>query len=138
MESRKVERKIAEALGHLAFAVEICLMQARGGRYYVHEHPWSCASWDSDPVQSLLGLPGTILVRLDMCRFNLRDIVDPEKLHQKPTGICTNSLEIAMQLDKRCHHAPEQHAPIVGAGRSKAAAEHTKEFSRVVLKGLRL
>ena len=109
----------------------------------MHEHPCYASSWEEDCVQSVAQLPGVLWVRTDMCRWNLRVKEGQEgRPSKKPTGIMTNSREIAAELDKRCNCQEETgeeqpHAQLVGGGAPRKAATYTPVFSKAILRGLR-
>ena len=101
MDPSEVQRRYDQAIIHLEFAMDLCEIQRRGGRYYLHEHPHSAASWHEQCTERMLTSPDCVYVRADQCMFNLR--LGPEDVTSlKPTGIMTNSMEVAALLDVRC------------------------------------
>ena len=102
----------------------------------MHEHPRGATSWGEESVKKAKQLPGAVLVTTDMCRWNLTtEMWDGAKQVKKPTGILTNSPEIAWVIDRRCV-CTTPHGNLLN-GRAKAAEKYTQEFVRAVLKGLR-
>jgi hypothetical protein len=133
----RVTSNLEKGRAHMAFAMKCCEAQRQRCKYFVHEHPWLCASWDLEEVRAVLAHWDVILVRTDMCRFQLEII--PGELAMKPGGILTNSPEIAAQLDKRCQCPPGQlHTSLFGGGKAAEAAIYSKLFCRAVLRGFHL
>ena len=46
-------------------------LQIRAGRYFVHEHPRSAASWENPHIKALRDDPRTTLAEADLCQFGL-------------------------------------------------------------------
>ncbi len=59
-------------MGHLAFAVLMCIRQARAGRKFMLEHPATARSWQTVLMNRLLLETGTGRVNFDLCRFGMR------------------------------------------------------------------
>ena len=72
MEKKDVEASLEKGRLHLRRSMEAIQMQITGKRYYLHEHPWSASSWQEPEVQKILEHRDNILIRADMCQFNLR------------------------------------------------------------------
>jgi hypothetical protein len=47
MDEDKAQETVWNAMRHLAFTVEMCLLQARDGRFYALEHPNGAMSWST-------------------------------------------------------------------------------------------
>eukprot|EP00959_Pyramimonas_sp_CCMP1952_P052495 1097461-Pyramimonas_sp.AAC.1 len=89
MDPEHREALVSEGLMHLHHAVDLALIQYRGGRAFVLEHPDTASSWEDSRVVQLTALPGVQAVSFDMCCFGLT--VDPEsKLSRKRTRLLTN------------------------------------------------
>ena len=57
--------KRREAMGHLAFCLEIALIQVQAGRRFALEHPNGADSWDTRGVDMVSRLPGVEQVVFD-------------------------------------------------------------------------
>eukprot|EP00959_Pyramimonas_sp_CCMP1952_P135056 2826007-Pyramimonas_sp.AAC.2 len=80
---------VSEGLLHFHHAVDLALIQYRGGRAVVLEHPDTASSWEDPRVVQLAALPGVQAVSFDMCCFGLS--VNPEgKLSRKRIWLLTN------------------------------------------------
>ena len=88
------------ALVHLSFCVDLYKEQMKNNRYFVHEHPASATSWQSEVMESLSRQPGVLKVTCDQCQYGMAD-PDGNPI-KKPTSFLTNAGEIAAQLQKRC------------------------------------
>lgn len=77
----------------------------------VFEHPKNAASWEEECMQELKSMEGMIKTECDMCAFGMQ--VTPEGLNKKPTGILTNSPEIAAAVSKTCTK-DHFHVPLLG------------------------
>jgi hypothetical protein len=69
-----VKRKRAEGMVHLAFAAEICALQANAGRYFLHEHPATAGSWKQQPVTRLLAMRSVGTTVAHMSVFGIRRV----------------------------------------------------------------
>ena len=58
MDKREVQRRKAEGKVFLDFAVEIYEMQLQAGRHFLHEHPATATSWNTENMKALLGRRG--------------------------------------------------------------------------------
>ena len=100
METAEVEAKVAAALQHLRFTVELCLMQHEAGRLFLFEHPASASSWDSEVIQLLSSVNGVHHVKFDFCMLGMTttDRSGDEVPAKKRTGVLTNSNAVATLL----------------------------------------
>ena len=135
MDPEMVRRRMIEARLHLDFCMELCHLQAEQGRLFLHEHPWSASSWAEPSVAALLGRPGAIVVKADLCQFGLETVNQgmrgPAK---KATGFVTNSVEMAKELDKTCPGI-HQHVTIMGGSRTKQAQIYPPDLCRAICNG---
>ena len=127
--------KYEEAVGLLAFAVELCELQAHAGRKFVFEHPAFASSWKLPCLLKLRELSGTCEVVFHMCQFGMqvRDQLG-EALAYKPTRICTNSVSIAEKLDRRCQR-DHRHVRLE-CGRPVLAARYPEKLQDAFIDGL--
>ena len=56
-----VTDKLDAGLEHLNYAMEICELRHQANRYFLHEHPRGCASWDAPSVRRARELEGVIV-----------------------------------------------------------------------------
>ena len=145
MKHEEVRRRRAEGLVHLAFAAEICAMQVRGGRYFLHEHPATADSWHQEPMAKLLGMQGVQTVVGDMCAFGMTTVgPSGEQLPVlKPTRWASNAPWLLKRLGVRCTSrsaaatARHAHAKLAGKARTAASAVYPPGLCLEILRGLR-
>ena len=119
---------------HLKFCCELYAEQMSGGRYFLHEHPLTAASWQVECIKNLMGSPMVLSVKAHMCAFGMtsRD-KEGEGFAKKPTRFLTNSVELAKTLDKQC---PGNHRHVqLMEGRAKAAAIYPQGLCKAVCRG---
>ena len=79
-------------------------MQMAGGRFVLHEHPWTARSWELDAMESLLADPRVKKVKTHMCQFGMTSRRGAKGSEEgpvkKPTGFASNSHEILQELAK--------------------------------------
>ena len=136
-----------KARQHLVFCTFLYIRQVEEKRYFLHEHPDSATSWAEPVLQEILSKPGVVRVTADMCRFGMVMPVpskDSLALVKKPTGILTNSTEIARILDVRCsnqdpHSKQEihEHVSLIGGKRASAAQVYPDKLCQAIVKGLK-
>ena len=79
----------ARGLIHLSFCVDLYREQHKNNRYFLHEHPASATSWQSEVMEKLSSEDGIIKVTCDQCQYGMED---PDgNLIKKPTTFLTNS-----------------------------------------------
>ena len=82
----KFRASLGVAKQHVRFCVILYKMQAREGRYWLHEHPRTATSWHMDEVQELLRQNGSLRVESEQCRFGLITTIKGETMRaKKPT-----------------------------------------------------
>ena len=78
-------------------------MQHEAGLYFLHEHPASATSWNTEPVRKIMKLHGVKRVIGHMCAFGM--IQEDEKgkaLIKKPTGFMSNCPGVLRRLAAKC------------------------------------
>ena len=137
MDPAKVRRMRAEGMVHLTFAASVYRYQLERGRYFLHEHPQSAASWAEDPIRGLLQNPSVGYVDGDQCEYGLTSPTsDGGNLPaRKTTGFMSNSMYMLRQLAKRCTGG-HVHQQLVG-GRAKAAEIYPLKLVEAMLRGIR-
>ena len=108
------------------FSAILYSMQAREGRYWLHEYPRTATPWKRPEIQEMITMPDAITVEDDQCRVGLETVVNNERLlAKKPISFGTKFWAIARELGKKCtgYH---KHGHLM-EGRDKAAAVHPPE-----------
>ena len=126
---------------HLLFSIELYKIQLRGGRYFVHEHPWPAWSWQLPAMTELMKWPGVRLGKGNMCRHGMMiDTPEGRQLALKATGFLTNLKYILESLAKTCTNngGPNDHKHAsLQQSRSAHAAIYLEKLCFAILRGLR-
>ena len=134
MQEEQVEKNLEKAIGHVAFAVLLCMRQAASGRKYILEHPAGASSWTLGITNKLyLAASGTRVV-FDFCMLGMKSTDEHgEAPAMKKTAIVTNSKKLVEVLKKyQCDHS-HRHVMLLN-GRAKACQEYPDEFCELVCK----
>ena len=131
-------------LKHLRTAVEFYKKQHFSGRYFLHEHPVGCSSWDTPEMIELQQMQGVYTVASPMCHWGMKlstRIGKEELLVNKPTKYVVNSKILAEVLDQWCSNKlgkqpVHKHATLVG-GIAHFAAEYPPDLVKAILHGLK-
>lgn len=129
---------------HLAFASEICELQAKAGRCFLHEHQATADSWKRQPITKLLKVHGVSAAVSDTCAFGMTSI-DPsgkEELVLKPARWASNAPLLLKRLGVRCSNKGRDgrrhaRATLDGKGRAAAAVVCPPLLCLEILRGLR-
>ena len=122
-----IEKEIAEARRHIKFAMRICALQHKHGRYFVFEHPATASSWKLEEIMKIRRLEGVHITKFDMCEFGMYiEDKNGAGLAMKRTAVMTNSPEVAKRLQIRCRNTTgsadrHQHIKLEGGKRCKHA-----------------
>ena len=86
--------QLQEAIEHVKFALSLYKLQAREGRYYLHEHPAGASSWCLPEVMRFIADNDALLVTSHLCQYGLltTDASGNPAPALKPTRWMTNSL----------------------------------------------
>ena len=123
-----------DALEMVDFAVKVCRMQAKAGRYFLFEHPLCATSWKLTSLAKLKKEVGVMGAVSDMCAFGMKAADQwGEAYAKKPTRFLTNSKAIMEKVSNRCP-GDHRHVPLVG-GRANAAAEYPDKLIDAILDG---
>ena len=95
-----VAAELKRAKEHLTFCVELYRLQARGGRYFLHEHPAYATSWQTDIIEGMMSEPGVSRVVGDQCLYGCEAECGSQV--KEPTGFMTNAPELGKELAMRC------------------------------------
>ena len=114
MPVRDMESSIAGGMRHLAFSVHLALHQARAGRYFAVEHPVGAASWHTETLSILRGIPGVVEVEFDFCMLGMTSVDEQgEAPAKKRTRIATNCPELARALRRYQCSGDHRHVRLV-------------------------
>ena len=122
----------------LQFAMELCELQAEGGRVFLFEHPKGADSWSESCVSRIRGFPKVHEIVIDMCAFGLKD---PQNglPYEKGTRLLTNTRHHEL-LEGKCPGC-HKHQHIEGqtrignkwVNRSVCAQVYPKKFVDVLV-----
>lgn len=131
---------LQRVIRHVKFCIHLYNIQMDGGRYFVHEPPWSAKSWELEQMQVLLNDLRVQRVQTHMCRFGMESDIDskdgPKGPVKKPTGFASNSWAILRALGKLCNDKTHQHVPLMGA-RAAGAAIYPGRLCAAICKGFK-
>ena len=135
----ELRRRRAEAMVLLGFSVELYWDQLRNGRHFLHEHPATASSWKEGMVARLRRDPRVGEVVGDQCRYGLRTRGPGGALlpARKPTRFLSSAPAILDELSLRCRGV-HLHQPLLGGGRTSAAAVYPPGLCRAILRGAEL
>ena len=91
----KVGRTVREKeISHMRFAINFYRLQAKAGRFFLHEHPNSASSWKLPEVMTFMSDLGITKSVAHLCRYGMTS-EDGEGVEciKTPTGFVTNSSE---------------------------------------------
>ena len=116
-------------------AMWVALTQCLAGRTFLLVHPAYASSWNTEMVSLVAGLEGVILVTVDICALGMADVEG--RLHRKTTTNMTNAQVVAdVFRPYRCTRDHE-HAPSVGAWRTRRDQEYPRQHSEVLVTGVK-
>ena len=141
MSEQDVKDKMAKAMEHIKFAVELCVMQINAGRLFMFEHPAGASTWESKLLRDLYSRDGVFKVNFDFCMAGMKvgnKVNDAKKLHpvKKRTGLMTNShaiYTIFREVQCRGEHV---HADISG-GKTSECQRYPEKFCKMVCEGVK-
>ena len=104
MDPREVADRRRRARVHLEFVAKLYLKQLARGAHFLHEHPASADSWETDVMIKVLSKPGVNSVVGHMCRQGMRiQAPDGRELPvRKPTRWASSAPEVLRRLGARC------------------------------------
>ena len=135
-----VKEELRQAKAHVRFCIEIYLMQVRGHRHFVHEHPERSRAWQLPEMKELLLRPEVGSVILHMCAFGMTSTDEmgtaPVK---KATRIISTSDEVLKQVNRQCANERggprHRHVPLV-QGRARAAQVYPRLLGERLCEGI--
>ena len=133
----KFKLELEAAKRHLRVAVRAYRRQLDEGRLFLHEHPWSAASWKEPEMAALAADPRCIVVRGAMCAWGMmaHDDEGQPGFVRKHTGWLTNSRCIAAALSEDCP-GDHRHVRLIGGGRAHRARIYPPKLVKAILRGL--
>ena len=139
MSEEEAQEKMWNGMRHLAFAIEVCRIQARAGRYFAFEHPASATSWTTGMMQALLGTAGAQRVTFDFCTLGMmtKDNDGQPGHAMKKTAVLTNSGHLASILRKAQCDGSHRHIPLEG-GKAKGCEVYTEFFCDAICMATKL
>ena len=90
---------------HLEFCTKLYGEQVKHGRYFLHEHPASAASWKEGCILGIAMLPEVHRITSHMCQFGMKGPGGGPVY--KPTGWMSNSPSILQELNRKCDNRHE-------------------------------
>ncbi len=141
MTEADVKEKLAKALEHVKFAVELCMRQHAAGRLFLFEHPAGASTWETRLMRELHAREGVFKVNFDFCMAGMKvgDVAgDGKKLYpvKKRTGIMTNSHAIYTIFREVQCRGDHVHAEIIN-GKTGQCQEYPEKFCRMVCEGVK-
>ena len=137
MKPEEAEKCYTQALAHLHFAIELYRAQMDAGRLFLHEHPLTATSWQTQKMEELVADPRTIKVIAHQCMLGLMTKGPDGRwmAAKKPTGFVTNSPQIAARLDVKCD-GTHPHQTLLGRTRTSRAAQYPPALCDAICQGL--
>ena len=137
MSAQEVKRRTIESKTLLLFVLSVYKWQARRGKYFLHEHPWTAISWKLSEVIALMNMPGVHVVRGDGCQYGMK-VEDKDgqiRPARKATGWMSNAKALLNELSRRCRNSCDRHANLMG-GRAAQTAIYPPELCAAIVRGL--
>ena len=121
--------------------ISLYRLQAKGGRYYLHEHPAGASSWKhASMVQFIVADHSDVeLVVGAMCSFGMMAVNkhdEPLGLVKKLTRWMTNAPEIAKLLTAPCSGDHEHHGLLGDTANTKRAQVYPPRLCKAIVQGL--
>ena len=103
MDPGTVEMRLSQARNYISHAMECCLQQYTGGRFFCFEHPYNSTAWTLPCVRDLWGRPNVHAIIFDQCMCGLVSKVDKVPM-RKRTRLLTNSRHVLQAFSNcRCN-----------------------------------
>ena len=105
-------KELAGAIEMMKFAVEMCDVQRREGRYFTFEQPQGSRARDLGAVKEMTTRQDVWITTMHQCMYGLktRD-AQGQALAYKPTTIVTNHEALAEALSRKCKWGPQACPP---------------------------
>ena len=130
-------QRLKEAESHVEFCIKLYVMQIRGGRYYLHEHPRGATSWKLPVVQKFIRETSALFVDSNMCAFDMM-AEDKQGVGYvfKPIRFMTNSRCLARELNGYRCNGKHRHVHLLD-GRAAKAAVYPDSLCKAICVGIR-
>lgn len=129
-------RRIRAARVLLSCCIELYELQHEEGRYLIHGHPFSAASWNQQGMMALVGMECAIKTRAHLCRHGRTQLPhEGSQLVRKPDGFLIDSLAAVVESIKRCDEA-HQHATLE-EGKARHVQIYPQELCNEICRGLK-
>jgi hypothetical protein len=101
----------------MKFAIEMCDVQRREGRYFVFEQPQGSRAWDLEAVKKMVMRQDVEISTMHKCMYGLkaRDAMGEAPAY-KPTKMMSNHEALTEALSRQCDGS-HRHAQLVGKRR---------------------
>ena len=133
MNEKQFKAHMEDAIMHFAFAVLLCIRQAKARRLFLLEHPVGASSWSLKMTKLLSAIPGVRRVNFDFCMLGMlsrdNDGIAPAK---KRISIMTNSLTVAQELEKYQCDGAHRHV-ILSGEKCRKAQIYPEQFCKAIL-----
>ena len=138
MDAKDKDKIIERAATHLHFCLELYKLQAKAGRYYLHEHPASATSWRDTKVKKFIERSDTLTTVMHMCQYGMMSRRPDGTIGPvyKPTKWMSNSPQTIARLFRRCSRGQHQRVHLLG-GRAAGAAVYPPDLCLQILQGIR-
>ena len=129
---------MAGAVEMIRFAIELCEVQRKAGRFFIFEQPQSARAWNLESVVQLTIRDGVGKSTFHQCMYGLeaRDHLGSAPAY-KPTSVLTNHEALEELLGRRCTGG-HRHVQLVGKHACAKAAQYTKGLCDAVVKGIQI
>ncbi len=142
MDTDDVRRKIAEALIHIKFSVELCISQHLAGRLFIFEHPAGASSWVSEALTILGNIEGVLQANFDFCTLGMKVGERPNSESKtvpvkKRTKVMTNSTALhSLLVQAQCQGRHSLHADLSN-GLASECQVYPDKFCRIICEAIK-
>ena len=137
-DSQAWRAKLREGLQHLEFVCKLYKLQHASGRFFLHEHPKSAASWKLWMIQEVVRLPGVVVAECDQCAYGQWSVdAEGPALIKAPTKWMTNSCHIADALSLKCTGGHRHCVMFSNPGAWRVKERYPIKLVHAVLRALR-
>ena len=99
MSEEDAKKRMVDGITHFAFAILLCLRQAKAGRYFILEHPVGASSWMLKLAATLILVVNYQSANFDFCMLGMEA---EDELGRAParkrTKVATNSSKVGKAL----------------------------------------
>ena len=138
MDPVEVAQRMAVAIEHMDYCIEICFDRSRKGRVFLLEHPSTASSWNLDSViDACQRIPGCRICSFAQCRYGLKS--PSGKPMQKLTKFLTNSVAIAQEFHGKtclCKSQGIEHQPIEGTDQGRSLSTWAQVYPKPLVKAV--